>query len=98
MVRATDIKGKYTKKGIVISETCYPKSYMVNVNGQNYRRNRRHLLKVKEEPDSEHELETTVEPANQQETMVDRSISKELEWSQGNQVKSLFAKTSCNLD
>jgi hypothetical protein len=47
VVRVTDIKGKYMKKGTVISETSYPRSYMVDINGRNYRRNRRHLLKVK---------------------------------------------------
>ncbi|CAB4002906.1 Transposon Ty3-G Gag-Pol poly [Paramuricea clavata] len=73
VVRVTDIKGKYMKKGTVINETSYPRSYMVNINGRNYRRNRRHLLKVKEEPDSEHEYDTIVEPINQQETIVEQT-------------------------
>ncbi|CAB3986058.1 Hypothetical predicted protein [Paramuricea clavata] len=73
VVRVTDIKGKYMKKGTVISETSYPRSYMVNINGRNYRRNRRHLLKVKEEPDSEHEYDTIVEPINQEEIIVEQT-------------------------
>ena len=79
VVRATDIKGKYTKKGTVISETSYPRSYVVNINGKNYRRNCRHLLKVKEEPDIEveHEFGTILEPDNRQETLVEPTDEKE---------------------
>ena len=49
--------GKFTQKGKVVSKTNYPRSYIVNVKGVNYRRNRRHLRKVQEELDSEDDYE-----------------------------------------
>ena len=38
------------RKGTIISESNEPRSYILESSGQHYRRNRRHLLKVKEEP------------------------------------------------
>ena len=72
VIRSADVKGKYTKKGTVISETSNPRSYIVNMNGRSYRRNRRHLLKVKEEPEIEYEQETIQESTSQQE-MIEES-------------------------
>jgi len=63
--------GKFEKKGEVIRPTSRPRGYIVKIDGQYYERNRKHLLKVKEEPaDIEPEADTTrneVQPEIQQE-------------------------------
>jgi hypothetical protein len=39
---------RFLKKGIVVEETNYPRSYQVKTSSGIFRRNRRHLLKVEE--------------------------------------------------
>ena len=47
VVRIQEEKG-FLKKGIVVQETNYPRSYQVKTSSGIFRRNRRHLLKVEE--------------------------------------------------
>ena len=49
VIRFPDRSGKFMRKGTIISESREPRSYILESGGQAYRRNRRHLLKVKEE-------------------------------------------------
>ena len=54
-VRIRDDKG-FHKKGTVVRDTEYPRSYIVRSQGVEYRRNRKHLLKVGE-PNAEQPVE-----------------------------------------
>ena len=57
VIRTTDKNGKFTNKGTVISKSVHPRSYIVNVKGFHYRRNRRHLRNVQEYVESENDFE-----------------------------------------